>query len=83
MVAAKLGMDCSIASPIGYEPKQEIVNLTLKIATETGAKILITNDAKEAVQNADAVYTDVWTSMGWEEEETVRLETFQSYQVIK
>lgn len=81
IACAKLGVDCSIASPNGYEPKQDIIDLTLKIANETGSSILITNDPKEAVQDVDAVYTDVWTSMGWEEEEAVRLETFQPYQV--
>lgn len=81
IACAKLGVDCSIASPKGYEPKQEIIDLTANINKETGASLLVTNDPREAVQHADAVYTDVWTSMGWEEEEAVRLKTFQSYQV--
>ncbi|WP_396426730.1 ornithine carbamoyltransferase [Lederbergia sp. NSJ-179] len=81
IACAKLGVDCAIASPQGYEPKQEIINVATNIAQDTGAVLIITNDPKTAVEKADAVYTDVWTSMGWEEEEEVRLKTFQPYQV--
>lgn len=78
---AKLGVNCSIASPKGYEPKQSIVEKAKKFAKETGAKIEITNDPKEAVIGADAVYTDVWTSMGWEDEQQERLNAFAGFQV--
>lgn len=78
---AKTGVHCSIASPKGYEPNPSIVELALEIAQETGAKIVVTNQPEEAVANADAVYTDVWASMGWEDEQEVRLQAFQGYQV--
>ncbi|MFD1706628.1 ornithine carbamoyltransferase [Siminovitchia sediminis] len=78
---AKLGVSCSVATPKGYEPKQEIVELAKRFAKETGAAIVITNDPKTAVKEADAVYTDVWTSMGWEEEQETRLKAFADFQV--
>ncbi|VEF48116.1 ornithine carbamoyltransferase [Bacillus freudenreichii] len=78
---AKIGVHCSIAAPKGYEPKQAIVEKAQEFAKETGAKIEITNDPKEAVNGADAVYTDVWTSMGWEEEQEQRLKAFADFQV--
>ncbi|MBS4207400.1 ornithine carbamoyltransferase [Bacillus sp. FJAT-50079] len=78
---AKTGVDCSVAVPKGYEPKAEVVEKAKEIAKQTGAKIEVTNSPQEAVANADAVYTDVWTSMGWEEEAEVRIKAFQPYQV--
>ncbi|WP_062104961.1 ornithine carbamoyltransferase [Bacillus niameyensis] len=81
IACAKLGVDCSIATPEGYEPKAEVIDLCKKVVSETGASLIVTNDPKEAVHEADAVYTDVWTSMGWEEEQEVRLKAFQPYQV--
>ncbi|MBS4194125.1 ornithine carbamoyltransferase [Lederbergia citri] len=81
IACAKLGVDCSIASPEGYEPKKEITKLAQDIAQETGAAIKVLNDPQAAVSGADAVYTDVWTSMGWEDEQEVRLQAFQPYQV--
>lgn len=78
---AKLGVSCSIASPKGYEPKKSIVEKAQEFAKETGANIVITNDPKEAVKDADAIYTDVWTSMGWEEEQEERLKAFDQFQV--
>lgn len=78
---AKTGVHCSIAAPKGYEPKQSIVEKAQEFAKESGAKIEVTNDPKEAVNGADAVYTDVWTSMGWEEEQEQRLKAFADFQV--
>ena len=65
---AKVGMDFSVASPKGYEPNEEIVEMAQKFAEESGAKIVVTDDPIEAVKDADVLYTDVWTSMGQEEE---------------
>lgn len=81
IACAQLGVDCSIASPEGYEPKKEITKRAQDIAKETGAAIEVLNDPQAAVSGADAVYTDVWTSMGWEDETEVRLQAFQPYQV--
>lgn len=83
IACVKLGVDCSIATPEGYEPKAEVIDLCKKVASETGASLVITNDPKKAVHEADAVYTDVWTSMGWEDEQEVRLKAFAPYQVNK
>jgi len=78
---AKTGVHCTIATPEGYEPKQEILDKAIEFAKSTGASIELTHDPKAAVAGADAVYTDVWTSMGWEEEQEVRLKDFALYQV--
>ncbi|MCK6256727.1 ornithine carbamoyltransferase [Fictibacillus sp. KIGAM418] len=79
--SAKVGLDCTIVAPKNYKPKAEIVSKAQEIAKESGAKILVTNDLKEGIQHADIVYTDVWASMGWEDETNERLEAFKDYQV--
>ena len=81
LACAKTGVDCSIAVPEGYEPKKEIIELAKEYAKSTGANIEVTHDPQAAVAGADAVYTDVWTSMGWEDEQEVRLKDFAPYQV--
>nr|WP_062231365.1 ornithine carbamoyltransferase [Fictibacillus sp. FJAT-27399] len=79
--SAKVGLDCTIVTPKNYKPKAEIVSKAQEIAKESGAKILVTNDLKEGIQHADIVYTDVWASMGWEDETNERLKAFKDYQV--
>ncbi len=81
LAAAKVGMDCAIASPKGYEPKETIVKKAKHIASENGATIVVTNDPYEAVANADVVYTDVWASMGQEAEANERMRVFTPFQV--
>ncbi|WEZ08218.1 ornithine carbamoyltransferase [Priestia flexa] len=81
IACAKMGIDCSIGCPSGYEPKEFVTEYAKKVASETGATITITENPVKAVQNADAIYADVWTSMGQEEEAKKRLEVFASYQV--
>ncbi|WP_374120545.1 ornithine carbamoyltransferase [Neobacillus sp. PS3-40] len=81
--AAKVGMDISIASPEGYMPNQEIIENAKEMAKQSGSKLMITNNPQLAMKNADVVVTDVWTSMGQEEEQEKRLEAFQSFQVNK
>ena len=80
--AAKVGMDFRIAAPKDCQPSEELVAECRKIAETTGGKITITDDVKEAVKDADFLYTDVWVSMGepdsvWEE----RIKLLQPYQV--
>ncbi len=75
--AEKLSFSFSLACPRGYEPSAEITRL----AKEKGARLLVTNDVAAAVQGADVIYTDVWTSMGQEEEAEVRRNAFRGYQV--
>ncbi|WP_243291323.1 ornithine carbamoyltransferase [Bacillus sp. FJAT-47783] len=79
--AAKVGMNFSIATPIGFEPNEDIVQKAQEIAKETGACIQVEHDPIEAVKEADIIYTDVWTSMGQEEEAEKRKEIFKPYQV--
>lgn len=79
--AAKVGLDIAIAAPKGYEPKAEMVELAQAIAKETGALVTVTNDPAEAVTGSDAIYTDVWASMGQEAEAIKRLNDFAGFQV--
>ncbi|CAM2935845.1 ornithine carbamoyltransferase [Paenibacillus sediminis] len=78
---AKMGMDVTVASPEGYEPDQEIVAYCQEIAKQSGAKITVYRDSKEAAMNADVIYTDVWASMGFEAEQKAREIAFADYQV--
>lgn len=81
LAAAKVGMDCAIASPKGYEPKETIVKEAKHIASESGATVVVTNDPYEAIADADVVYTDVWASMGQEAEANERMHIFAPFQV--
>lgn len=81
LICACLGMDFAIACPKGYEPKEDIVNKGKEIAKKTGSKIIITSDLEIALKDADAVYTDVWVSMGDEKEAEKRNNDFIKYQV--
>ena len=69
---AKMGMHVAVASPKGYEADASIVKLSEEIAAQTGGKITITQDPLEAAKDADVIYTDVWASMGFEEEQAQR-----------
>ncbi|EKN63370.1 ornithine carbamoyltransferase [Schinkia azotoformans] len=79
--SAKVGVDCIVACPDAYQPKAEVVEIAKKFAEETGATIEVVNDPIEAVKGADFIYTDVWTSMGFEDEAAERIQTLQPYQV--
>ncbi|MBT2583844.1 ornithine carbamoyltransferase [Planococcus sp. ISL-109] len=79
--AAKVGLDITIAAPKGYEPNAEMVELAQAIAKETGALVTVTDDPKAAVKGSDAIYTDVWASMGQEAETVQRLNDFAGFQV--
>ena len=81
LTAACLGSRITVASPPGYEPRPEIVARAVVVASRTGATVEITNDPAAAVAGADAVYTDVWTSMGQEHEAAERRVIFAPYQV--
>ncbi|MCY8213903.1 ornithine carbamoyltransferase [Bacillus haynesii] len=78
---AKVGCDITVASPKGYEPNQDVVKLAEAFAEESGAAVTITNDPVSAVQQADVIYSDVFTSMGQEEEAEERMNIFAPYQV--
>jgi ornithine carbamoyltransferase len=81
LAAASLGASISVGTPKGYEPNPEIVESAFELARLSGSKIVVTNDAVEAVTGADAVYTDVWASMGQESETAARQQIFAPFQV--
>jgi ornithine carbamoyltransferase len=81
LMAANLGGRFALATPKGYEPKKDMVQAAKKIAARTGASIEITDDPQAAVSGADAVYTDVWASMGQESEAGQRDNIFRPFQV--
>ncbi|MFZ5634373.1 MAG: ornithine carbamoyltransferase [Bacillota bacterium] len=78
---AKTGVNITVASPEGYQPRPEIVTAAVEDARETGAVIRIVTDPVEAVTGADVVVTDVWASMGQEAEQEARARVFARYQV--
>jgi ornithine carbamoyltransferase len=79
--ALRMGVNFSIATPAGYEPDAEIVAQAEALAAISGSQLSVTNDPSEAVSGAQAVYTDVWTSMGKEHEQKKRLADFADFQV--
>ncbi len=81
IAAAKLGLHMVIATPKGYDPDPEIYKRAEEAAQESGAVIEVTRDPREAVKGADIVYTDVWVSMGQEEEMERRMKDLAAYQV--
>lgn len=81
IACAHVGMDVAVATPVGYECDPAIIEKARAIALANGSEILITTNPVEAVKDADAVYADVWTSMGQEEETQQRLKDFKDYQI--
>ncbi len=79
--AGKVGMHFTIACPPGYEPSADILTEARADAASTGAEIAVVHDPREVLSTADAVYTDVWTSMGQESESAERLRAFAGFQV--
>lgn len=79
--AAQMGFDLSIASPKNYTVSMDIFNKAEKIAKERGVKLHLTTSPEEAVKDAHVVYTDVWASMGQEEESAERIKAFAGYEV--
>ncbi len=77
---ALMGMNIRIATPEKYQPKPEIVNQAQQFASQPN-QIVITNDPMVAVEDSQVLYTDVWASMGQEEEASQRLPIFQPYQI--
>ncbi len=81
LAAASLGASVSIGTPRGYEPNPDITEAARELAATSGAQVRVVNDPIEAVAGADAVYTDVWASMGQEEEAADRSKLFAPFQV--
>lgn len=78
---AKVGMDIAVASPKGFTCNSAVVQEAIKDSKESNSKITLTEDPKEAIHNADVVYTDTWISMGQEAEAEERIKIFMPYQV--
>ncbi|MGI6413658.1 MAG: ornithine carbamoyltransferase [Syntrophomonadaceae bacterium] len=78
---AKVGMSVVVASPSGYEPDPDVMQKAQQDARETGARLWVVNDPEEAIADADVVYTDVWASMGQEDEAYEKEQRFLSFQV--
>ena len=80
--ASQAGLPLRIATPGGYEPSGEVLRQARELAPEmSGELITLTNDAREAVSGADVIYTDVWTSMGQEDESRKREEIFAPFRL--
>ncbi|HEY1470404.1 MAG TPA: ornithine carbamoyltransferase [Candidatus Acidoferrum sp.] len=80
-LAARLGVNIRIATPASYTPDADVLADAKRVAKETRAKIELFTNPAEAVAGAQAVYTDSWTSMGFEAEEKIRRNIFKPYQV--
>jgi len=78
---SKVGMDITLGCPKGYKPNPGVVSEAREEGNRSGCKVKVTNDPKEAVKEADIVYTDVWASMGKEKEHEKRVKILKPYQV--
>ena len=83
ILGAKLGVSVRVATPPGYEPKPEVMELAGALAAEAGASVEAFHDPEQALAGAFAVYTDVWTSMGQEHAAHLRNQVFAPYRVTK
>jgi ornithine carbamoyltransferase len=81
LTSLRLGVNFSIATPDGYGPNEEIVSQAEALAALSGATLRMSHQPEAAVAGANAIYTDVWTSMGHEEEAADRRRAFQGFQV--
>jgi len=81
LTGAQLGANVTVATPRGYSPDIEIVTLAREKAAENGCELRLTQDPQAGVEGADAVYTDVCVSMGFEHESTKRAPIFRPFQV--
>jgi ornithine carbamoyltransferase len=80
-LCARMGMNFTIASPPGYSLSDKAISIGRALAAESGASINLVQAPEEAVEGADVIYTDTWTSMGQEEEAAARERLFHPYQV--
>jgi ornithine carbamoyltransferase len=79
--SALVGMNMNVGCPSGFMPNQKIFESAAQIALEKGVHLHLVSNPKEAVRNADVIYTDVWVSMGDESEKEKRLNLFAPYQI--
>ncbi|MBN1188319.1 MAG: ornithine carbamoyltransferase [Dehalococcoidales bacterium] len=83
LACTAMGVDFSIASPSGYKIAPDILQTAGEYGINSGAEVFCTDQPLEAVEYADVVYTDVWTSMGQEEESGKRLQAFAGYRITQ
>lgn len=76
-----LGIDVSVASPIDYMPDERILKNANQLSSTSGARIEVTTDIEQAVKNANYLYTDIWVSMGLEDETKKRKDDFSQYKI--
>lgn len=81
LAGATVGLSVHVAHPDGYAPDADVVAQARELAAGSGADVLVTTDVERAVDDVHAVYTDVWASMGQEDEAVIRREVFAPYQV--
>ncbi len=79
--AAMTGIHITVATPSGHEPAEAVLDRVRSLATVGGGSVSVTNDPKQAVAGADVVYTDVWASMGDEDDAARRREYFAAFQI--
>ena len=80
-IAGRFGMEFVAATPRGYEPNSDVVSMAGEDARGNGGSVRLVTDPREAAQGAHAVYTDVWTSMGQENDRARRLRALERYRV--
>lgn len=78
---ARLGTHITVCTPEGFEPNSRVISEGMLMARESGSEIVISNDPEKSVAGADAVYTDVWASMGQEDEIEERAALFETFRV--
>lgn len=81
--ATKLGCNITVCTPEGYEPNLKVMNQAQEDAAKSGSRVRLTTDPQDACEGAHAVYTDVWASMGQEDEIEERSAIFREYQVTE
>ncbi len=83
LACTAMGINFSVASPDGYKMAPNILQTAGEYGIDSGAEVFCTDKPLEAVEGADVVYTDVWTSMGQEEESEIRLKAFSAFKVTR
>jgi len=81
IAGSKLGMEVRVATPKGYEPLPEVIEMCKASAKESGGRLILGNDPEQACLGADVLYTDVWVSMGQEKEAEERRKRFKGFQI--
>jgi ornithine carbamoyltransferase len=81
LACGMVGINLRVATPKGFEPPQAVVAKAREYAKQSGASLVLTYDAKSGAKDADFVYTDVWASMGQEDEAEQRKQIFRPYQL--